>query len=323
LPNLQENDYIVSDCFFYPQFYRAFIYSQVTSCGDHAIKNSCPKVKMGRASDLTVMEKSKIVTLRQEGASLRKISLVLGRSVNAVKQAINRFNETECIEKRERKTSCKPKISDATARYLKLLSKRDRRKTLPLLTQEVNSAISTPVSMSTVRRSLQSFDMNGRVACKKPLLRKANIRKRLKFAQEHVNLTVEQWNRVLFTDETKVEVFGTHRRTFVRRKPGERYKKECLVPTVKFGGGSVMCWGAICAKGALPLHRIVGIMTKQTYHQILIRQVKKKFSFVLLARMTVKFYTRQCQEVFGYSEKDLSIKKTMILNIRHIFVEDI
>ena len=175
LPNPQENDYIVSDCFFYPRFYRAFIYSQFTSCGDHAIKNSCPKVKMGRASDLTVMEKSKIVTLRQEGASLRKISLALGRSVNAVKQAINIFNETECIGKRERKTSCKPKISDATARYLKLLSKRDRRKTLPLLTQEVNSAISTPVSMSTVRRSLQSFDMNGRVACKKPLLRKANI----------------------------------------------------------------------------------------------------------------------------------------------------
>lgn len=43
---------------------------------------------MGRASDLTVMEKTKIVTLRQEGASLRHISLVLGRSVNAVKQAL-------------------------------------------------------------------------------------------------------------------------------------------------------------------------------------------------------------------------------------------
>jgi hypothetical protein len=137
--------------------------------------------------------------------------------------------------------------------------------------------------MSTVRRSLQSFDMNGRVACKKPLLRKANIGKRLKFAQEHVNWTVEQWNRVLFTDETKVEVFGTHRRTFVRRKPGERYRNECLVPTVKFGGGSVMCCWAICAKGALPLHRIVGIMTKQTYHQILIRQVKKKFYFVFFS----------------------------------------
>jgi transposase len=235
---------------------------------------------MGRASDLTVMEKTKIVTLRQEGASLRKISLVLGRSVNAVKQAINIFNETECIGKRERKTSSKPKISDASGRYLQLLSKRDRRKTLPLLTQEVSSAVGTPVSMSTVRRSLQSFDMNGRVACKKPLLRKANIRKRLKFAQEHVNWTVEQWNRVLFTDETKVEVFGTHRRIFVRRKAGERYRNECLVPTVKFGGGSVMCWGAICAKGALPLHRIEGIMTKQTYHQILIRKVTNKFLFI-------------------------------------------
>ena len=46
---------------------------------------------------MTVMEKTKIVTLRQEGASLRHISLVLGRSINAVKHAIDKFNETEFI----------------------------------------------------------------------------------------------------------------------------------------------------------------------------------------------------------------------------------
>ncbi|KAI9562475.1 hypothetical protein GHT06_009908 [Daphnia sinensis] len=33
-----------------------------------------------------------------------------------------------------------------------------------------------------------------------------------------------------------------------------------------------MCWGAICSKGVLPLHQIEGVMTKETYHQILIRK---------------------------------------------------
>ena len=32
------------------------------------------------------------------------------------------------------------------------------------------------------------------------------------------------------------------------RKASERYNKECLVPTIKFGGGSVMCLGAISSK---------------------------------------------------------------------------
>lgn len=157
-----------------------------------------------------------------------------------------------------------------------LLSKRDRRKTLPILTQEISLTISEPVSLSSVRRVLQNNHMNGRVACKKPLLRKANICKRLAFARKHLNWTDEQWSRVLFTDETKVEVFGTHRRTFVRRKAGERFSNDCVVSTVKFGGGSVMCWGAICSKGVLPLHQIEGIMKKETYHQILIRKVVKK-----------------------------------------------
>jgi hypothetical protein len=147
------------------------------------------------------------------------------------------------------------------------------RKTLPVLTQEISLATNNKISLSSVRRSFQSFGMNGRVACKKPLLRKANIRKRLEFAKQHLNWSEDQWNQVLFTDETKLEVFGIHRRVFLRRKAGERYRNECLVPTVKFGGGSVMCWGAICSKGVLPLHRIEGIMTKETYHQILIRKV--------------------------------------------------
>jgi transposase len=229
---------------------------------------------MGKASDLSVLEKSKIITLRQDGSSFRAISKSVGRSVTAVKNVLDNFEKEGKISP-DRKNYCDRElaISKKTARYLYLLSKRNRRKTLPVLTEELNLAVDVPVSLSTVRRSLLSYGMNGRVACKKPLLRKANIRKRLKFAREHVNWTAKQWNNVLFTDETKVEIFGTHRRTFVRRAAGERFKNECLVPTVKFGGGSVLCWGAISSKGVLPLHRIDGIMKKETYHQILIRKV--------------------------------------------------
>ncbi len=49
----------------------------------------------------------------------------------------------------------------------------------------------------------------------------------------------------------------------VRRLPGGRFKKKCLVPTVKHGGGIVMVWGEICTNGVALLKRIVDIMGKR------------------------------------------------------------
>ncbi len=54
---------------------------------------------------------------------------------------------------------------------------------------------------------------------------------------------------MLWTDESKFEQFGNKRRVYVRRREGERYKNECLLPTVKHGGGSIMVWDAILASG--------------------------------------------------------------------------
>ena len=48
-----------------------------------------------------------------------------------------------------------------------------------------------------------------------------------------------------FTDESRFELFGTKRRVYIRRYPGERFRKECVVPTMKHGCGSLAVWGGI------------------------------------------------------------------------------
>ncbi len=82
--------------------------------------------------------------------------------------------------------------------------------------------------------------------------------------------TKRKWSKVLFTDESKFDLFGSNRRTFVRRLAKERYKKECLTPTVKHGGGNIMVWGGISTKGVTQLKRVEGIMDKKMYHSILV-----------------------------------------------------
>jgi hypothetical protein len=118
-----------------------------------------------------------------------------------------------------------------------LNSKCDRKKILPVLTAEFNIAMTElnlkNVSKSTVGRALKDAKMSGRVGARKPLLMKKNVAKRLKFALEHKKWTKEQWSKVLWSDESKFELFVTKCRTFVRRMINERFQKNCVIPTVK------------------------------------------------------------------------------------------
>ena len=47
---------------------------------------------------------------------------------------------------------------------------------------------------------------------------------------------------------------------YVSRRSGEEYLQECLRPTVKHGGKSVMVWGCFRAAGVGELRQIHGIM---------------------------------------------------------------
>ena len=231
---------------------------------------------MGKVAELTVEERSVIYTLHKEKYSLRQIRVKLEeeynikRSITAITNTIKRYDSTGSHESRER--SGRPVLmSDSDRREVYLNSLRDRRKTIPILSEEFNATRSRSASASTIRRSLLCWGLRGRVAAKKPLLRPANIRKRLAFAKEHVKWSIKKWKRCLFSDESKYDLFGTNRRVIVRRFEGERFKKQCLVATIKHGGGNIMVWGGISANGVSKLKRIESTMDQKGYHSILQR----------------------------------------------------
>ena len=65
------------------------------------------------------------------------------------------------------------------------------------------------------------------------------------------------------------QIFGTLGEVYVRRREGEAFHPDCVVPTVKFGGGSVMVWGCMASSGTGMLYTCEGRMNSTIYTNML------------------------------------------------------
>ena len=74
------------------------------------------------------------------------------------------------------------------------------------------------------------------------LLLKRHKDAKLKFVRQHKENEKSFCERVLWTDETKIDLFGHSYRNLVWKNDGEAYSPKNTVPTVKFGGGSIITW---------------------------------------------------------------------------------
>lgn len=223
---------------------------------------------MAKSKEISIDKRSAIVTLYKEGQSYRIIAKKIKVSLKGVQTTIARYKTSDSLVDRTR--SGRPKITTSQEdQYIVVTSKRNRRLTASEIRAEVNRSRDNAVSLTTVKRRLRNAGLKGCVAVKKPLLRPINKKKRLQWAQQHRNWTLEQWKNVLWTDESKFELFGTRRRIYVRRSSTEKMAPQCIMPTVKHGGGFIMVWGCFSGHGTGDLVKIEGIMKKEDYKRIL------------------------------------------------------
>ena len=123
----------------------------------------------------------------------------------------------------------------------------------PSTTQEelVNDlkAVGTTVTKRTFSNTLHREGLKSCWARKLLLLKKAHVQARLKFAKEHLDDPEVAWEKVMWSDETKIELFAINLTRRVWRKRNAEYNPKNTIPTVKHGGGNLMLWGCFSAKG--------------------------------------------------------------------------
>ena len=70
---------------------------------------------------------------------------------------------------------------------------------------------------------------------------------RLQLAKAHKDWTTEQWNKVLWTNKSNFEIFGSNSRVYVWRRVGEGTATFSIIVTTKHRGGYFMV--CVCVWG--------------------------------------------------------------------------
>ena len=88
--------------------------------------------------------------------------------------------------------------------------------------------------------------------------------RRLNWAKKYCHWTVSDWQKVLFSDESRF-CLVPHGPVLVRRKDGEAYLPQCVAPTLKHGGGGIMVWGCFAANRVGRLYEVKGKINAGQY----------------------------------------------------------
>jgi hypothetical protein len=144
---------------------------------------------------------------------------------------------------------------------------KDRRISSDAIRCEMN-AMGISVSSITIRRRLSGFGLKGRIPRKKTYLNLRQRKKRVQWAKEHINWSENQRKQIIWSDESKILLFGSDGRKYVRRRVGEELHPDCIEATTK-NPTCAMIWACMSANGVEHIQVIDDILNAKKYTAII------------------------------------------------------
>ena len=223
---------------------------------------------MGHNKYLSKAVKKLIVQASNNGKTVRQISIDMNMPRSTVGYTLKVFQQRSHFQVSTKSgrpiltTFCQDNVVVRS-------SKADRRKSAKEIHREFTQSHQISCSYATVKRRIRQNNLFGHRPVKKSFVSAKNRRARLKFAKEHLNWTANQWSKIIWSDESKFNMFGSDGIKYVQHPIGLRNDVKYQVPTVKHGSGSVMVWSCFSRDRVGPIYRVQGIMDQNMYKGII------------------------------------------------------
>ena len=213
-----------------------------------------------------------ITRLRRQGRTQQEIAEISGVSQGGVSKILRRARETGLPT--QRPLGHRQRLTTAREdRCILRLARMNRFWPASRISIELRRRTGCRVSNRTIRRRLLVAGYRARRPNRCPRLTLAHRRRRRAWGRRHENWTIQHWSHVIFSDESKFNLFFADGRLRVRRREGERLIDVCVQPGAPRVGPSVMVWGAFHAGGKSDLVFIEGGLNQYRYMDILRRHL--------------------------------------------------
>lgn len=263
-----------------------------------------------KKSETSKCERELILKLHNENKSYLEIAKLLNRSKSTIHYIVKK-SKTEGNITNKKRTGRPKKLTPREEKMIIREIKKNPSTSAPKLVGIVANNFGKDVHPELCRRVLRSNDYHGRIPRKKPYISKINKKKRLTFAKMYIDKDISFWNKVIFSDESKFNIFGSDGQHYVWRKCNTALQIQNMIATVKHGGGSVMVWGCMAANGTGNLVFIDGIMDKYKYLNILKQNLKQS---AIKLNLLDDFYFQQDNDPKHTAE---IVKEWIIYNTPH------
>ncbi|XP_060776462.1 uncharacterized protein LOC132885949 [Neoarius graeffei] len=170
------------------------------------------------SKELSTDLRNRIVSRHRPGEGYRKIAAALQVPKSTVATIIRKWKKFGTTKNPPRPGRL-AKLSDWGKQALAKEVSRNPRVTLTEL-QCILVEMGEPFRRSTIQAALHKSGLYGRVARRKTLLSKRHMTARLEFAKRHLEGSQTMRNKILWSDETKIERFGLNTKRHIWRKPG-------------------------------------------------------------------------------------------------------
>ena len=222
---------------------------------------------MAGKKQLTLCDKTLILDWKKKHISVRAMAKQLNVNESSVRRFLAKFEIRRTLDRKY--GSGRPRCTSVREdRLIKRLCLRDRFATSSQIRRTLEKSVGSVISAKTVQRRLNEVGLRASRPAKKPLLTQKMKKTRLEWAKTFKNWTVDDWSQVIFSDESKFNLFGSDGNKYVRRRKGERYNENCTLKTVKHSP-YVMVWGCITYHGVGQILILRGSVNAEKYLKVI------------------------------------------------------